>query len=655
MSIDTLAAAFRAASRSMPTPSTTSEYIWYAAYGSNLEAARFRVYIEGGKHPNAETIQPGCTNRELWTASEPLLLPFPLYFADSVASWDGGGAAFIELPPRLQGGAAGSTTGRLFPIAHPPNPRTRGRAYRIRRSQFLEIVAQENGLTPDRSASLFTQGGAGDDAATRGGAAAGPNFASLHAAHVLAVNAPRYDRLLYLGDHISDTAAEPVYTFTTAQTLSPAHNYPSLQYLLTIVRGILQVYPDTSDLTLTHYLEHATARERRGTLHPATFGYWPAPRSGGQPSSDFAPLIARAREIEKVPAPAGHFARVLPTENRDGAHREYIAVLPRDVTSTEGIAPRKLIRIERSLYPRAHLNDLDDGYSIELVDPPHESLAGGGRTIPCRVLAAPAVIQNWRASKAAARVRDDMRPGTVRLDQKIRIALGVNIGDVVEIVPGALPPKYTGWRRRWNALTARIRRGLRYLSPEFLLGTQAQLMRIDYSAIEDMETPVARISAEDLTVLGIDAGDHIEVTAPNRQRQVLRAAMRTDRQVQQRINQRMRQPRLFVTPYKLVDLQRVTHATVDYELPTITIDIDIRHRGLGVEVGDVVRVVRAPTRNIGLRYFLILGPAILAAAGFVEKPLTAVFAAGAVLLLTTLLVALDIRSKIATRSGRTRV
>jgi len=99
--------------------------VWYVAYGSNVLARRFLLYIRGasddsiGKHHGARDSTPPRDDC-------PITIAHDLYFAGHSKRW-GGPVAFLELEPR-------------FGVATP------GRAYLVTASQLEDVVAQENGL-----------------------------------------------------------------------------------------------------------------------------------------------------------------------------------------------------------------------------------------------------------------------------------------------------------------------------------------------------------------------------------------------------------------------------------------------------------------------------------------------------------------------------
>ena len=101
---------------------TGTEKVWYACYGSNLSADRFKSYIVGDINPANGIPEYGCTDKSLWTNEKVKTFPGQLYFAKSSRKWDYGGVAFIDPD------AKGTIYMRL---------------YLITREQFLEVQRQE--------------------------------------------------------------------------------------------------------------------------------------------------------------------------------------------------------------------------------------------------------------------------------------------------------------------------------------------------------------------------------------------------------------------------------------------------------------------------------------------------------------------------------
>ena len=102
--------------------SNPDDYVWYAAYGSNLSAERFIRYIQGGP-PCSANGRPyrGCTDKRLWTNEYFTTVDGHMYFGKVSGNW-GGGVAFFNSNSR------GTAIVRL---------------YRITLGQLLDVMKQE--------------------------------------------------------------------------------------------------------------------------------------------------------------------------------------------------------------------------------------------------------------------------------------------------------------------------------------------------------------------------------------------------------------------------------------------------------------------------------------------------------------------------------
>ena len=102
---------------------TKKEYLWYAAYGSNINYDRFLLYITGGtkKFYDVEIVAKGCFDKSLPIKDQFYKINHPIYFAKHSSKWSGG-VAFLNT--RISG-------------------LTYGRVYLITKDQFQAIKAQE--------------------------------------------------------------------------------------------------------------------------------------------------------------------------------------------------------------------------------------------------------------------------------------------------------------------------------------------------------------------------------------------------------------------------------------------------------------------------------------------------------------------------------
>ncbi|MGC0416218.1 histone deacetylase [Embleya sp. AB8] len=98
-----------------------SDLVWYAAYGSNMHAARLAYYLRGGRPPGGARVYPGSRDPADPRASRAVVLPGRLYFALESPVWTGGLALYDPLD-----------RGRIP-----------GRAYLLTAAQFADLAAQE--------------------------------------------------------------------------------------------------------------------------------------------------------------------------------------------------------------------------------------------------------------------------------------------------------------------------------------------------------------------------------------------------------------------------------------------------------------------------------------------------------------------------------
>ncbi|MFD9689641.1 histone deacetylase [Kitasatospora sp. NPDC059088] len=176
-------------------PGTTGRdrLLWYAAYGSNLHAARFSCYLCGGRPAGAARACPGCRDRRPPRASAALPLPGTVYFAGHSATW-GGGTAFYD------------------PAGPGPVP---CRAYLVTAGQFGDVAAQEIQRTPAADLDLTRVLATGRDRL-------GPG---------------RYETLLRVGA----LRGRPVLTLTSPTGLAGATpTAPSPAYLRTLAAGLAE-------------------------------------------------------------------------------------------------------------------------------------------------------------------------------------------------------------------------------------------------------------------------------------------------------------------------------------------------------------------------------------------------------------------------------
>jgi hypothetical protein len=203
--------------------------IWYAGYGSNLCAERFRCYIASGIPPGRTDPSRGARDRSLPRRDRPLDIPHPLYFTGTAGSW-GGSPCFVDTRPS-------------------PDGPTRGRAYLITREQFEDVVAQENGRATSPIALDLT---------------------GLTAGESVRLGPGRYETLLYLGS----IEGLPVVTITSPLPMTDTEpGAPSPTYLKVMITGLRESHA-LSDDAIVAYLGAARGCSEELVLAAL------APRSG---------------------------------------------------------------------------------------------------------------------------------------------------------------------------------------------------------------------------------------------------------------------------------------------------------------------------------------------------------------------------------------
>ena len=177
--------------------------VWYACYGSNIRKERFMCYINGGTPPGALKNFTGCADKTEPKDSRVITIDHELYFAMESPTWNGGGICFLK--PEKNSSA-----------------NTLGRTYLINASQFRDLVRQE--LKFEGEISI--------------------DFSELrNKGYYNCLKDGRYGLLLYLGE----IDGAPIVSFTSEIFLENEINPPDDQYLLTIIRGLKEIYSLNED------------------------------------------------------------------------------------------------------------------------------------------------------------------------------------------------------------------------------------------------------------------------------------------------------------------------------------------------------------------------------------------------------------------------
>jgi hypothetical protein len=202
-----------------------TEWVWYAAYGSNLCSELFLGYIRGGPRGSSNRIYDGCKDKSPPIYELPYIIPHRLFFAGEYG-WNGQASAFVRST------RDGESYGRLFLITFP---------------QFDQVIQQEQGIrSPSEhlicpSLSRITENSI---CYTN----PGNPFAPLPEDRT---KRKRYGRILNLGEE----HGLPVLTFTAiGPDVEIAPGAPSRDYLDAIARGIRETFPAVTTVQIREYL-----------------------------------------------------------------------------------------------------------------------------------------------------------------------------------------------------------------------------------------------------------------------------------------------------------------------------------------------------------------------------------------------------------------
>lgn len=218
-----------------------TEWVWYAAYGSNLCRKLFLGYIQGGPRGTSKRIYDGCKDKSSPIYELPFIIPHRLFFAGKYG-WNGQASAFVRST------RDGESYGRLFLITFP---------------QFDQVVQQEQGIQSPSEQLVC------------------PSLSYIIANPFCYTNrenpsAPddrtkkkRYGRILNLGKK----HGLPALTFTALgpdNEITPA--VPSREYLQAIAHGIRETFPTVTANRIRDYFMAADGI--RGNLSAEQLDEW---------------------------------------------------------------------------------------------------------------------------------------------------------------------------------------------------------------------------------------------------------------------------------------------------------------------------------------------------------------------------------------------
>ena len=392
-----------------------------------------------------------------------------------------------------------------------------GRRYLVTRAQLVEILEQENGVERGAFAAEVTEELLGDGEPRQR----------------VALPEGWYDLLLCIGRAPAggpDAPEVPVWTFTGSRDLSGEGQAPSAAYLGTIGMGLLESYWG---------VEAGPDRLSVEELEESLLAAVPE-----HPGREAKVSTALRRTLPLV---------VGRTTERGKAGRTFIAQLHPDDRRLLGLGRR------RGLLRRRARSVILEAYH-------------GRKTLSVR-----AVLHVPRRREGAS---SDLLPGTVNMDQKLRQALGVQLGDRVMVRrPEGRERKP---KERRNPLVRLAHRVLQAFG-----GVQSQIMRVQRARYADMEIAVCRIPATGFDVLGLEPGDYVvieSVTAKLR----MRALEATDGMQKTRAK-RAKTAQGVEDCHDTLSLWR--SPTPDADLPMILMDFDAR-QALSVTPCESVYVYR---------------------------------------------------------------
>lgn len=199
------------------------DYIWYAAYGSNLHAQRLAYYIEGGTPPGTGHTYPGFRDKTPPLKTQALHLPGTIYFAWESPVWTGGVGFYAPDHQRPD---------------WPDNAAMHG--YLLTTEQFSDLLTQEMYREPGADIDLT-------EVLATGRSCLGPG---------------RYETLVKAGE----VEGIPVLTFTSPWDVRTVElRRPSTRYLQMISTGLAESHSWSAD-TIRDYL----------AARPGVLGTWSA-------------------------------------------------------------------------------------------------------------------------------------------------------------------------------------------------------------------------------------------------------------------------------------------------------------------------------------------------------------------------------------------
>ncbi len=200
--------------------------------------------------------------------------------------------------------------------------------------------------------------------------------------------------------------------------------------------------------------------------------------------------------------------------------------------------------------------------------------------------------------KARLQAYSEVEVGTIRLDQKIRMAIGVDnkIGEVTLEASGGILQKP---RPRY----------------EQFFGKQLNLLRVRKATFTDMEINVCRLPDVVMKSIGVEEGDRIIVES-TKERIQIRALELTGEIQASRMEKEKDEDSSYYSDKDPRKLALLKGNKLDYDLRWILLDLDARSK-LGIKAYDPVMVYRSNNYAIKTKMHSITLPMVAGVVGFV--------------------------------------
>ena len=245
-----------------------------------------------------------------------------------------------------------------------------------------------------------------------------------------------------------------------------------------------------------------------------------------------------------------------------------------------------------------------------------------------------------------------MESEEIGVDQKIRTALGTAKGETVEIQDWKVNRKETSgscslWKALsilWSTFIVVFERLL-----ERLLGSQAELLRVEIASFEDMEIDIARIPPSVFSTLGINDGEHILIETPKGRVSVRALGISKELWVKRESYRKSKHGR-YVDGRLLLGLGRMEGAKAEgSDISSIFIDETMRDQ-LGIHPSDAVHVSRHALSAFKSRILVLMTPVVFLSVTRVFDDTTTVVRFLSILAIVVFLavwaIVIDLRSKV---------